>query len=145
MPRLTKIAVIVGAIAVIVVGATIYKNVSTFDGQNLNAQQAYEQVSTQKIILVDIRRPDEWKNTGVAKGAVTIDMRSKRFISTLKALLEEHKKPVALICAKGIRSARLAKRLAEVGINVINVPEGMLGNHEGPGWIKRQLPVEQYG
>ena len=118
----------------------------TFAGSALSVNQAYEATKAGKIFLVDIRRPDEWKNTGVAAGAYPIDMRRRDFVAALDAVTRmQNTTPIALICARGVRSAWLSQRLIEAGYtNIINVPEGMLGSRAGPGWIKSGLPVRQY-
>lgn len=52
---------------------------------------------------------------------------------------------IALICARGVRSARVTLALAEAGYtNVIDVPEGMLGSAAGPGWLRSNLPVARW-
>ena len=95
------------------------------------------------ILLVDIRRPDEWAATGVAVDAVTIDMRDAAFLDRLKRARHSSGQPIAVICARGVRSARMTRRLTEAGIGpVIDIPEGMLGSFSGPGWLKRGLPVK---
>ena len=49
---------------------------------------------------------------------------------------------MALICAGGVRSARLANRLDAAGLGpILDVPEGMEGSAAGPGWIKSGLPT----
>ena len=96
-----------------------------------------------EIVLIDIRRPDEWKRTGIGEGAYPIDMRRDDFIEALQAVAGADKsKPIALICARGVRSARMSNRLTEAGFTrIIDVPEGMLGSKAGPGWVKSDLPV----
>ena len=143
MKKLTKLVLAVIGVSIITVTAVIYNNHNQFDGQIINPQQAFEQTKNNQIILVDIRRPDEWKNTGIPKGAMPIDMRDKNFVAKIKKLYQTHNKPIALICAHGVRSKRLAKKIKEININVIDVPEGMLGSNHGPGWIKRKLPIKQ--
>ena len=95
------------------------------------------------IILVDIRRPDEWAKTGVPQGAVPLDMRRDDFTQALLTAMGGRKdRPVALVCARGIRSGRISARLSEAGFtHVIDVSEGMLGSRAGPGWLKRGLPL----
>ena len=144
MKKLTKLVLAVIGVSIITATAVIYNN-KQFNGNTINPQQAFEQTKNKQIILVDIRRPDEWKNTGVPKGAITIDMRDKKFVDRIKKLYQQHNKPIALICAHGVRSKRLAKKIKNININVIDVPEGMLGSKHGPGWIKRNLPIKQYG
>ncbi|MEP4194321.1 MAG: rhodanese-like domain-containing protein [Aliishimia sp.] len=114
-------------------------------GGDLTPPQAYELASANKIFLVDIRRPDEWASTGSGEGADRVDMRRKDFIDVLDKLVEGNRSaPVALICARGVRSDRTSRRLRNAGFtNVIDVPEGMLGSRVGPGWIKRGLPLDR--
>lgn len=73
-------------------------------------------------------------------------MRHAGFIAELDALTGARKDvPIALICARGVRSARLSIALTEAGYTrVINVPEGMLGSDVGQGWIETGLPVTAY-
>jgi rhodanese-related sulfurtransferase len=112
-------------------------------GPRLDAPTAYRRAGAGDLLLVDIRRPDEWQATGSAKGAHRLDMRRPDFIAALSALVAgDHSRPIALICAGGVRSARLANLLAQNGFSqVIDVSEGMLGSPDGPGWIARGLPV----
>ncbi|PTX55595.1 rhodanese-related sulfurtransferase [Litoreibacter ponti] len=109
----------------------------------LTAPEAHAQAVAGDILLVDIRRPDEWDRTGTGEGAARLDMRREDFTDALKTLAGGRTDaPVALICARGVRSARLTNRLTEAGFtNIIDVPEGMLGSRAGPGWIERGLPV----
>lgn len=117
-----------------------------FDGAALSVRDAFDAAKAGDIILVDIRRPDEWTRTGIGQGAHPIDMRDSGFIAELDALTGARKDvPIALICARGVRSARLSTALTEAGYTrVINVPEGMLGSDVGPGWIETGLPVTAY-
>jgi rhodanese-related sulfurtransferase len=109
----------------------------------LTAPQAFAKAATGKITLVDIRTPEEWAETGTGAGAQRLDMRRVDFVSALDKLIGgDRSKPVALICARGVRSSRLSRVLRESGYtNIIDVPEGMLGSYAGPGWLERGLPV----
>lgn len=104
---------------------------------------AHEGATSGAFTLIDIRRPDEWKRTGVGEGAYPIDMRREDFTTQLLGVTDGDKSaPVALICARGVRSRRLTERLTAAGFtNIIDVPEGMLGSGAGPGWIKSGLPT----
>lgn len=117
-----------------------------FAGNALSPRQAFEAARTGQIYLIDIRRPDEWRETGIAEGAFPIDMRRRDFIQELEKVTGgQRSTAVALICARGVRSAWLSNQLTEAGYtNIINVPEGMLGSREGPGWIRSDLPVQAY-
>jgi rhodanese-related sulfurtransferase len=69
-------------------------------------------------------------------------MRDKDFVAQLLAKVSSKDAPVALICARGVRSRGLSRRLIQAGFtNIIDVPEGMLGSGAGPGWLGAGLPV----
>jgi rhodanese-related sulfurtransferase len=120
-------------------------NITAQAGENgsLTAPEAYLALNAQSIILIDIRRPDEWARTGVGEGAVPINMLNRDFIDQLTAQVGGDKTAhIALICARGVRSRKMGTRLTQAGFtNIIDVPEGMLGSGAGPGWVKRGLPV----
>ncbi len=114
-----------------------------YAGGQLEVTQAHQQAIAGEVLLVDIRTPREWKATGVGQGAQPLDMRREDFIPALKQLTGgDTSAPVALICARGVRSARLSNQLSAAGFtNIIDVPEGMLGSAAGPGWVRAGLPV----
>ena len=105
--------------------------------------QAHQLAATNEITLIDVRRPDEWAATGSGVGAHRLDLRRRDFVSELTKLVEGDKTaPIALICARGVRSLFTARQLVKAGFtNIIDVPEGMMGSRAGPGWIKRGLPL----
>ncbi|HEY9145600.1 MAG TPA: rhodanese-like domain-containing protein, partial [Thiobacillus sp.] len=43
-------------------------------GPTMAAPDAYAQAQAGKLTLIDVRTPDEWRKTGVAQGALRIDM-----------------------------------------------------------------------
>jgi len=123
-----------------------YYNIGAEVGSaDLTAPEALAQADAGQITLIDIRRPEEWAATGIAQPAVPIDMRRDDFaVALLEAVNGDRAQPVALICARGVRSARLARALREAGFEqVLEGPEGMGGSGAGPGWISRGLPVRQ--
>lgn len=146
--RLSRRALIVLGAAGIATGGAVaaqWYNVLAENGGDgvLTPGQAHQGAVSGEIILIDIRRPDEWARTGSGEGALRIDMRRQDF----EQVLLEHTNgdqslPVALICARGVRSRRMTQRLQSAGFRqIIDVPEGMLGSGAGPGWIKRGLPL----
>jgi rhodanese-related sulfurtransferase len=149
---LTRRAVLTGGIAALGTGAffaaggqnLFYSLITEASAaENLDPPTAHQLAATGKITLVDIRRPDEWAKTGSGEHAHRLDLRRDDFIAELDRLLDgDRSAPLALICARGVRSARENNKLIAAGFtNVIDVPEGMLGNKRGPGWIKRGLPL----
>lgn len=114
-----------------------------FVGDELSPPDVLEALQAGELLLIDIRRPDEWARTGIADGANPLDMRREDFLPALQDLAGgDLDRPIALICARGVRSDRLSARLTATGFTrIIDVPEGMLGSPAGPGWIARGLPV----
>lgn len=115
------------------------------NGGDLSPPDAHALARSGQITLVDVRRPDEWATTGSGEGAHRLDMRRGDFIPALIKLVNGDKSaPVAVICARGVRSNRMSRALIEAGFtNIIDVPEGMMGSRAGPGWIKRKLPLNR--
>ena len=112
-------------------------------GEILSADKAAVEAEANRLFLVDIRRPDEWKQTGVASTAHLNSMQQKGFLERLTAITGGKKDaPVALICATGMRSTWLAAELVKRGYtNILNVREGMMGSQHGPGWLRRGLSI----
>lgn len=106
-------------------------------------EQAHKRVDAGDLVLVDIREPEEWAATGIAQGAVPLDMRRSDFVQRMEDLLEgDRNRAVGVICARGVRSRWTVERLREAGFGqVYDVPEGMLGSRVGPGWLATELPV----
>ena len=109
----------------------------------LSVADAHQLALNGEIYLIDIRRPDEWDRTGIAAPAIPIDMRRDDFETVLQSIFDQNGVlPVALICARGVRSDRMNRRLKNAGFSgILDVPEGMLGSGAGPGYIQRALPI----
>ncbi len=109
----------------------------------MDAPSAFEKAKNGELLLLDIRSPQEWKETGTGSVAKRVSMHQPGFLQKLDALTGNDKsKPVALICATGGRSNWLQGELVKRGYtNIIDVSEGMLGSSTGPGWLKRGLPI----
>lgn len=116
--------------------------------QTVSAPDAATKAATGKTVIVDVRSPSEWRQTGVAMDARRVAIHDpngvKALVADMLADLDGDKsRPVSLICASGVRSKR-ARHILEVNgfTHVTHIPEGMLGRPgSGPGWIKRGLPV----
>lgn len=116
------------------------------DRPRLTPAEAFAKAQASEITLIDIRTPREWGQTGLPVGAMALDMRRSDFLDALDQIVAGRRAaPIALICARGVRSARLTKALTAAGFaNVMDVPEGMLGSASGPGWISGNLPVARW-
>lgn len=145
----TRRWVVLGAVAAIAGGFAIreYRLIpADYSGGQISASIAHQQAQNGSVFLIDIRTPQEWQATGLGEGAHPLDMRRKDFAQALDQLTGgDRATPIALICARGVRSARLSNQLTDAGFtNIIDVPEGMLGSAAGPGWVRAGLPINEY-
>jgi rhodanese-related sulfurtransferase len=114
----------------------------------LTAPEAQALASKGELKLIDVRTPEEWRDTGVAPGAARINMYhaggSEGFLKdVLESVNGDKSAPIAVICRSGNRSTRVQSFLVSQGFtNVSNVREGMGGGGSGPGWVQRGLPVD---
>lgn len=79
------------------------------------------------VLLVDIRRPEEWQQTGVIDGALLITYADRdSFLAALRPHLQDGQS-LALICRTGNRTSRATRQIAEaVEAPVIDVAGGMV-------------------
>lgn len=114
----------------------------------VDARTAHKRARAGEIVLVDVRRPSEWKSSGVPESghAVTMHQDGATFIAKLRhAAAGNVARPIALICATGGRTTWLLPHLKKAGFaNVLNVAEGMFGSGHGRGWLKHGLPVRRW-
>ena len=114
--------------------------------EKIDVATALSMAQSGEVLLLDIRTPREWKQTGISPLAVTLNMHSRTFGSDLMSLINSNRdRPIALMCATGYRSGYLSGIMQEAGFSSIyDVTEGMLGSDAGPGWIDAGLPVVPY-
>lgn len=112
----------------------------------LSVREAHERTTAASILLVDIRTPEEWADTGIPQGAIPLDMTASIFEARLAGLRLDHPgKPIAFICRTGNRSRELRAKLAARGWrDLIDVRGGLLGSPGEPGWLAEKLPVKAY-
>ena len=111
---------------------------------NINNAQLEQMLKT-GVTLVDIRREEEWKETGIVKGANTITFFTKTgrinpyFMSQFTSLVKPDES-VALICRTGNRTRAASQAIAkQLGYKkVYNVTHGI------KGWIGEKRPVVAY-
>jgi rhodanese-related sulfurtransferase len=110
---------------------------------SVSVKEAHERAKSGKSILVDIRRPEEWKDTGVPEGAVMLDMTAPTFLAKLSALKLDHPgKTIEIICRTANRTQRVQEILFQRGWReIVNVRGGILGNPGNPGWLAEALPI----
>jgi rhodanese-related sulfurtransferase len=112
--------------------------------QSLSVREAHAATKAGKVLLVDIRRPEEWADTGVPEGAIRLDMTSGAFEARLASLKAENPgKPIALICRTANRTRTVQEQLTARGWQgLVNVRGGMLGDGREAGWLAEKLPLQ---
>ena len=114
----------------------------------LTPAEASARAKAGAVTLIDVRTPEEWRDTGVAPGATRINIYHPEgpegfAREVIKRVGGDRNAPIALVCRSGNRSGQAQRILAGQGFTqVYNVREGMSGSASGPGWISRGLPVE---
>ena len=117
-------------------------------GMNLPAPEAYQMMSQGELTVIDIRRPEEWRQTGIAKDAIRINMLHPEgaagFLGEVLRTVDGNRDaPIGLICRTGNRTTQVQRFLVAQGFTqVYNIREGMAGSGSGPGWLRRGLPVD---
>ena len=139
----------------LMVGLTMLMGVFVLDGgpasanhRIMTADEAKVRLERGQMMLIDVRSPQEWRQTGIAPGASTVTIHDPGglpgFVEAVKATVSgDLDKVIAVICASGDRSTIAHQALTEAGFTrVMNIREGMLGGPYGTGWLPRGLPVE---
>ena len=84
--------------------------------------EAAKRVADDKAVLIDVREPDEWSQTGVAAPAALLplsDLKGDR--KQWKGFLEKNSgKELVLYCRSGHRAGSAAKLLAKEGFRTAN-------------------------
>jgi len=108
--------------------------------------QGLQQLLDSSVTLIDIRRPEEWRETGVVQGShglTFVDEAGRLvpgFLERFQAKAPADQ-PVVLICRTGNRTDVLARHLMEqMGYSqVYNVRNGIVG------WMSEGRPVKRPG
>lgn len=116
-------------------------------GTVISAPEAHEKAAKGEIVLVDIRTPQEWQQTGIPASAwaITMNQDGRQLVAALeKAMGGDKTRPLAIICRTGNRTTHLQGQLKQVGFtNVLNVAEGVAGSRYGKGWLNDGLPLRR--
>jgi rhodanese-related sulfurtransferase len=114
-----------------------YKNID-----NVTLQQMLDQKTT----LIDIRRVEEWQQTGIVKDSHTLTFFFKNgktnpdFVSQFQTLVTQKDQAVILICRTGNRSGAASKFL----VNSLGYTQVYNVKHGITGWIADKRAVETY-
>ena len=121
---------------VILILATFFVTSRMLAGDFMAPDEAAKRVKEGNALLIDVREPGEWADTGVAEPAVLLslsDLRGDR--TSWKSFLKENKdQELILYCRSGNRSGIAARILEKEGFKVSNA-----GGFKH--WQKAGLPV----
>jgi rhodanese-related sulfurtransferase len=117
--------------------AQVMADVTEVDNPSLESLQA------QGVTIIDVRRPDEWSETGIVEGSHGITFFDAKggydanaWLTELSELVKPDE-PFVLICARGVRSSKIAELLDKrLGYSAVhNVTDGIYA------WLKQDKPV----
>ena len=117
------------------------------DDRLIGPSDAWTAAEAGRLQIIDIRTPPEYHWTGSPKTAARADWwqlagTSGFLTDILRIVTNDRTRPLALICARGVRSSKATAFLRSHGFtNVRDIGEGMLGSRAGPGWLDRKLPL----
>ena len=111
----------------------------------MNSSELLE-AQSQGAVIIDIRREDEWRKTGIIEGAKTITAFTKTgrlhqdFQQKFSSLVPSLKTPIVLYCRTGNRTTKLGNALvSQLGYsNLSHLSDGITG------WIKNGLKNVPY-
>ncbi len=122
---------------------------------DVSAQLAWQWVSGEAAVLVDVRTDAEREWVGFVPGAVSVPWKQWPGMA-MNASFDERiqqaagNKPLVLLCRSGVRSIAAAKRATELGLKAYNILEGFEGDPDNNaqrgrrgGWRYRGLPWRQ--
>ncbi|NPA58389.1 MAG: rhodanese-like domain-containing protein [Aquificae bacterium] len=111
------------------------KGIILADFENLEPKEAFQllQKERDKVILVDVRTPEEVKTDGRIPGSILIPLGD---LPNKIDLLDRDKK-ILVYCRSGNRSVSAARLLSKLGYKVYNIKGGI------KRWKAEGLPVEK--
>ena len=110
---------------------------------DISDADAYKRQQAGEMIIVDIRTPPEWQQTGIAEGAIKLDMTAPDFVEKLVELRKANPdKEIGLMCRTSHRSSQAQQALIQAGFDrVYSIVGGIAGNGQTAGWIADGLPT----
>jgi rhodanese-related sulfurtransferase len=99
---------------------------------NINVYPDKEMLENSDMVVVDIRTPMEWKQTGVVPGCKCVTFFDERGGYDAEAFLKAmdelggKEQEIGLICRTGARTAQVAGFMKQQGYNVKNLAGGVM-------------------
>jgi len=128
-------------VAVIVLGLVYYLYMKGYifaNFKNITPKEAYELLNKEKdkIVLLDVRTPEEYQQDGHIKGAINIPV--DKLGEEVERLKEyKNSKKILVYCRSGHRSVVASRFLSNLGFDVYNIKGGI------NAWKAEGLPVEK--
>jgi len=99
---------------------------------SINITPDKDMLENSEMVIVDIRTPGEWSQTGIVKGSKTVMFFDERggydaegFLKAMDELGGKDKE-IGLICRTGARTAQVAGFMEQQGYNVKNLVGGVM-------------------
>lgn len=125
---MTKIALLAaGAVVLVVLAAGMFlKTQNRPENLTLASPSGAALAADDNTLLVDIRTPAEWQQTGVIEGALLVTYAdADSFLAAVNPHLKEGQK-LAVICRSGNRTSRASQQIAaKTPRHVVDIAGGM--------------------
>ena len=109
---------------------------------SISVDDAFQLIQNTNALLVDVRTPQEWEETGIPRGAKCLPHTAKDFEQRLKTLIDDDMdRRVIFICRTGRRVKLAAKTALKAGFSNVFIVDG--GVPGADGWIAKGYPVSQ--
>jgi rhodanese-related sulfurtransferase len=144
-PKLSYLFRHVGGL--LLLGACLLSSVRAESPTVITPAEAYAKVKAGELVLIDIRTPGEWQQSGIPEHALHIDFRQEGGSAAferavLDAVKGDRNRSIALICASGNRSRQAKQLLEQAGFTQVqDVDGGVMGRDSRTGWIHQGLPM----
>ena len=100
---------------------------------------AHERAKNGATTLIDVRRLEEWNDTGRPQGSYGVTLQDEDFETKVLALLGGDKtRSVAFSCKTGGRSSQAAQKACDAGLSDISNVEGGFF-----AWEEAGLPIDK--
>lgn len=128
---------VLGAVALVgvaFVGVANYGGGAQAQNVTLLSPSGASLAADDSLLLIDIRTPEEWKQTGVIDGALLVTYSTPEAFLTA---VQPHLKPgqrLGLICRSGNRTSRASQQIAPLFKGAIVDVQGGMGRVLGQGY-----------
>lgn len=111
---------------------------SAEDFPAIDCAQALKGAQDKTLIVIDVRTPAEWADTGVPANAKCKMLQAPDFADYVRSCRDAAPNlPIALFCLSGARSLKAAKAARKAGLDNLHIVRGGVD-----AWRKAGLPLE---